>query len=93
MLSDLVEVEERVVPEGYQQSPTLEADQARIAEAAKTDPNLELGTFSLPMTENPDDRKVRVNTDLALWIPEASAHHEESKELIRYLMQPDVQHP
>nr|WP_283774639.1 extracellular solute-binding protein [Brachybacterium equifaecis] len=53
----------------------------------------DMGTFPLPMTENPDDRKVRVNTDLALWIPEASGHHEESKALVRYLMQPDVQHP
>ena len=43
-----------------------------FGEIAKTDPDLELGTFPLPMTDDPDDLKVRVNLDLALWIPEAS---------------------
>ena len=41
-----------------------------FGEIAKTDPDLDLGTFPLPMTDDPADLKVRVNIDLALWIPE-----------------------
>ena len=40
-----------------------------LGEIAKTDPDLELGTFPLPMTDDPDDLKVRVNLDLALVDP------------------------
>lgn len=61
-----------------------------FGEIAKTDPDLELGTFPLPMTDDSEDRRVRVNIDLAAWIPEASAVKEETREFLRYLMQPEV---
>ncbi|MFI8524950.1 ABC transporter substrate-binding protein [Promicromonospora sukumoe] len=57
-----------------------------FGELAKTDPDLSLGTFPLPMTENPDDRKVRVNLDLALWIPEGSRNQEAARDFVAYLM-------
>ncbi len=42
-----------------------------FSEIAKTaPPDLKLGTFPLPMTEDPKDLRVRVNVDLAVWIPE-----------------------
>ena len=44
-----------------------------LAETAKTDPDLDLGTFPLPMTDDPADLKVRVNTDRAAMIPEELA--------------------
>src|SRR5690606_18453807 len=61
-----------------------------FGEIAKTDPELELGTFPLPMTDDPDDLRVRVNIDLAAWIPEASEVKEEAPEFLSYLMQPEV---
>lgn len=64
-----------------------------FGEIDKAGTEVDLGTFPLPMTDSADDLKVRVNIDLSLWIPEASAHHDAARELIAYLMQPDVQHP
>jgi raffinose/stachyose/melibiose transport system substrate-binding protein len=61
-----------------------------LTEIAKTNPDLDVGVFPLPMTENPDDRKVRVNVDLALWIPEMSPHQDAARELVAFLMQPEV---
>lgn len=61
-----------------------------FSEIAKTDPDLELGTFPLPMTDDPADLRVRVNIDLAAWIPEVSPRQEEAREFLRYLFQQDV---
>ena len=43
-----------------------------FGEIAKAAPDLELGMFPLPVTDDPDDLKARINMDLAAWIPEAS---------------------
>ncbi|QYF75547.1 ABC transporter substrate-binding protein [Cryobacterium sp. PAMC25264] len=61
-----------------------------LGEIAKTSPDLELGTFPLPMTDDPDDLEVRVNIDLAAWIPEASDQKEGAREFLSYLFQQDV---
>ncbi|TFV95310.1 ABC transporter substrate-binding protein [Leifsonia flava] len=61
-----------------------------LGEIAKTDPDLELGTFPLPVTDDPDDLKVRVNLDLALWVPEASTEKEAAKTFVSYLMEQDT---
>lgn len=61
-----------------------------LGEIAKTNPDLELATFPLPSSDDPDDLKVRVNLDLALWIPEASSQQEAAREFVSYLMQQDV---
>ena len=53
-------------------------------------PDLELATFPLPMTDDPDDLKVRVNLDLALWVPEASTDKEAARTFVSYLMQQEV---
>lgn len=60
-----------------------------FSEIAKTAPDLELGTFPLPVTENPDDLRVRVNVDLAAWIPEESKHKEAAREFLEYLYEPE----
>ncbi|MGH3652967.1 ABC transporter substrate-binding protein [Glutamicibacter sp.] len=62
-----------------------------LPEIEKTNPEAAIGTFPLPMTENPDDLKVRVNLDLALWIPEASTHQHEARQLLDFLCQPEIQ--
>ncbi|WP_458108929.1 extracellular solute-binding protein [Arthrobacter sp. R3-55] len=61
-----------------------------FSEIAKTAPDLKLGTFPLPMTEDPADLRVRVNVDLAAWIPEASKHKDAAREFLEYLYQPEV---
>ena len=61
-----------------------------LGEIAKTNPDLELGTFPLPVTDDPDDLKVRVNLDLALWIPESGTDQEAARTFVSYLMQKDV---
>ncbi len=61
-----------------------------FGEIAKTSPDLELGTFSIPMTESPDDRAVRVNLDLAMWVPTASTDVEAAEAFVSWMMQPEV---
>ncbi len=60
-----------------------------FSEIAKTSPDLQLGTFPLPMTDDPDDRRVRVNMDLAAMIPEGSRHQDAARDFLEYLFQPD----
>lgn len=64
-----------------------------FSEFSKVDADLDLGTFPLPVTDDPDDLKVRVNIDLSLWVPEAANGKEGAREFIQYLMQPDIQDP
>jgi raffinose/stachyose/melibiose transport system substrate-binding protein len=61
-----------------------------LGEIAKTAPDLELGTFPLPVTDDPEDLKVRVNLDLALWIPEVGTDQEAARQFVTYLMQKEV---
>jgi len=61
-----------------------------FGEIAKTSPDLELGTFSIPMTEDADDRAVRVNLDLAMWVPTASASVEDAQAFVSWMMQPEI---
>lgn len=61
-----------------------------LNEIAKTNPKMKLGTFPLPATENPADLKVRVNVDLALWIPQASKKKEAARTFLSFLMKPEI---
>ncbi|MCA5922070.1 ABC transporter substrate-binding protein [Curtobacterium oceanosedimentum] len=61
-----------------------------LGEIAKTTKDMDLGTFPLPVTDDPADRKVRVNVDLALWIPEASRKQEAAREFLSFLMSTKV---
>ncbi|WP_297740101.1 ABC transporter substrate-binding protein [uncultured Tessaracoccus sp.] len=64
-----------------------------FSEFEKSNADQDLGTFPLPVTNDPNDLKVRVNIDLALWIPEMSDTQDGAKDLLQYLMRPDIQHP
>jgi raffinose/stachyose/melibiose transport system substrate-binding protein len=61
-----------------------------FSEIAKTSPDLELGTFPLPMTEDPADLKVRVNMDLVTLIPDEASNKEGAFDFLEYLFQPDI---
>lgn len=60
-----------------------------FSEIAKTAPDLALGTFPLPMTDDPADLEVRVNMDLAAMIPEGSRHQEAARDFLEYLYLPE----
>src|SRR5699024_8194941 len=62
-----------------------------LPEISKSNPGASIGTFPLPMTEDPADLKVRANIDLALWIPEQSDHKQEARALLEFLCQPEIQ--
>lgn len=62
-----------------------------LPEIAKSETDVEMGMFPLPVTEDPADLKIRVNIDLALWIPEAADQKEGARELVKFFMQPEVQ--
>lgn len=64
-----------------------------FSEFAKVDQNLDLGTFPLPVTGNPEDLKVRVNIDLAFWIPAIADGREGARAFLQYLMRPEIQNP
>lgn len=61
-----------------------------LFEVQRINPDLQVGLFPLPMTEDPADLRVRVNIDLALWIPEGSDHPQEAEKLLEFLIQPEV---
>ncbi len=60
-----------------------------FSEIAKTAPDLRLGTFPLPMTDDADDLAVRVNMDLAAMIPEGSRHQEAARNFLEFLYLPE----
>ncbi|MDJ0339618.1 extracellular solute-binding protein [Cryobacterium sp. PH31-O1] len=62
-----------------------------LNEFAKTNPAMKVGTFPLPVTNDPGDLKVRVNVDLALWIPEVSTKKDAARQFLSFLMQPEIQ--
>ncbi|NAZ84025.1 extracellular solute-binding protein [Kineococcus sp. R8] len=61
-----------------------------LGEVTKVDPALPLGTFPLPMTEEPGQAAARVNLDLALWIPTASPSQAAARTFLQWLMSPEV---
>lgn len=62
-----------------------------FGEIEKAGTDVDLGTFPLPMTGNPDDLKVRVNIDLSLWVPEVADGQEGARAFLQYLLQPEIQ--
>lgn len=60
-----------------------------ISELLRADAPPRIGTFPLPMTDDPADLKVRVNVDLAAWIPADSRHQEAAREFLEFLYLPE----
>ena len=60
-----------------------------FGEIAKTSEDVNLGTFPLPMTDDPDDLAVRVNMDLAAMIPVESTHQDAARDFLEFLYDPD----
>ena len=60
-----------------------------FSEIEKTAPDLDLGTFPLPMTDDPAELGVRVNMDLAAMIPEESNHPDAARDFLEFLYLPE----
>ena len=60
-----------------------------FGEIAKTSQDVALGTFPLPMTDDPDDLAVRVNMDLAAMIPVEAAHPDAARDFLEFLYEPE----
>jgi raffinose/stachyose/melibiose transport system substrate-binding protein len=61
-----------------------------LGQIAMVDETLEVNTFALPVSDDPDDRQARVNVDLALYIPERTRHQGAAEDLVEFLMQPEI---
>lgn len=61
-----------------------------FSEIAKSAPDLDLGTFPLPMTNDPADLAVRVNIDLAAMIPADAKEPDGARDFLEYLYQPQI---
>ncbi|MFP5416744.1 MAG: ABC transporter substrate-binding protein, partial [Actinomycetes bacterium] len=64
-----------------------------FSEFDKVGNDLDLGTFPLPATDNAADLKVRVNIDLALWVPAMADGQEGARAFLQHLMRPEIQDP
>ncbi|GAA1302263.1 ABC transporter substrate-binding protein [Brachybacterium tyrofermentans] len=64
-----------------------------LVEIEKAGTDVELGSFPLPATDDPEDLKIRVNIDLSLWIPEQADEKEGAREFLQHLMLPEIQFP
>jgi raffinose/stachyose/melibiose transport system substrate-binding protein len=63
-----------------------------VGEVLTINPKLKMGTFPMPLTDDPSQTKCRVNLDLAIWLPrsQGSAQRKAAIEFLGYLMQPSV---
>lgn len=61
-----------------------------FSEIAKSAPDLELGTFPLPMTNDPNYLAIRVNIDLSAIIPSDAKNPEGARDFLEYLYEPEV---
>ena len=70
----------------YMQGPWAVGDVLAI------NPKLKMGTFPLPVTDDPSQTKCRVNLDLAIWLPRSqpAAQRAAAIQFLDYLMQPSV---
>src|SRR5690625_959809 len=61
-----------------------------IAEIKKTNPDIELGTFPLPVNNDPEENKLVSGVDETLSISEDTEHKEEALQFIEFLMEKDT---
>ncbi|MCM3439775.1 ABC transporter substrate-binding protein [Metabacillus halosaccharovorans] len=57
-----------------------------LPEIKKANPDIELGVFPFPATNNPDDINVISGVDLILGVAASSKHPEEAKKFVEFLL-------
>lgn len=61
-----------------------------IPELLRINSDLELGTFALPATNDPEKNSVISGVDVALAVSEATEHKEEALQFIQFMLREDV---
>lgn len=61
-----------------------------LSQLVQANKDISLGTFPLPVTNNPDETKVRVNVDMALSIARHTPRMAAAKRFLGYLLEPSV---
>lgn len=61
-----------------------------LSELITANPDINVGTFALPVTENASDTQAQVTLDMTFSITRSSPRIEAAKRFVSYLMQPEV---
>lgn len=61
-----------------------------VPELLRINSELELGTFALPATNNPEENKLISGVDATLAISEATEHKEEALQFIQFMLREDI---
>src|SRR5690625_2317530 len=70
----------------------LQGPWARV-DVEKAGIDVEPGSCPVPVADDSAGRRIRVNIDLSLWIPEQANEQDGARELLQHLMIPDIQFP
>ncbi|MEO5317812.1 extracellular solute-binding protein [Arthrobacter sp. CC3] len=61
-----------------------------LSQLVAANKNIRLGSFPLPVTNNPEDTKARVNVDMALSITRNTPNMAAAQRFVNYLLEPSV---
>lgn len=61
-----------------------------IPELLRINPQLEIGTFPLPVSNTPEENKLISGVDVALAISDSSKHKDEALQFIEFLLRDDI---
>ena len=61
-----------------------------LSQLVAANPEIRLGTFPLPVTNNPEENKARVNVDMALSITRNTPNMAAAQRFVAYLLEPAV---
>ncbi|MBT2690345.1 carbohydrate ABC transporter substrate-binding protein [Bacillus sp. ISL-47] len=61
-----------------------------IPEILKANPDMELGVFPMPVTNDPEQNKLVSGVDVLLAVSEGTEHKEEAKKFVEFMMNKDT---
>ena len=61
-----------------------------LSELTTINPKVNVGTFAMPLTDDPGDTMAQVTLDMTLSIARSSPHKEAARRFVNFLMEPEV---